>query len=238
MNRRLMFAAVLVLSVLITSPAWRLPQDKRDIQAIMIKVVRDVKKSTTQGWQEAIPGDRLRSGQQVRTDDKSIALIRFTDESKLIVREKSIVEIKGTVAGKQILDRSVHMTRGKLAFNVKKAEQEQFRFSSPISVASIRGTEGSFATLDSLDILIILRGLASLTNLISNQSQDVGSGQTGITGSDGSVNVRPSTQGETSDATYDESQTQGESGKVRKVLRIPGEDKDGNPKTIIVEWEE
>jgi hypothetical protein len=25
---------------------------------------------------------------------------------------------------------------------------------------------------------------------------------------------------------------------VRKVLRIPGEDKDGNPKTIIVEWEE
>lgn len=238
MNRRLMFAVVLVLSVLVTSPAWRLPQDKRDIQAVMIKVVRDVKKSTTQGWQEAIPGDRLRSGQQVRTDDKSVALIRFADESKLIVREKSIVEIKGTVQGKQILDRNVHMTRGKIAFNVNKGEQEQFRFSSPISVASIRGTDGAFASLDSLDILIILRGLATLTNLVSNQSQDVGSNQTGTSDNQGNLNVGQSSQQDIDDASFDDSKTGGDQGKVRRTLRFPGEDKDGNPRTIIVEWEE
>ena len=31
-----------------------------------------------------------------------------------------------------------------MIFNVKKAEKEQFRFSSPISVASIRGTKGGY----------------------------------------------------------------------------------------------
>lgn len=235
MNRKLLFALVLAGSILVTSPAWRLPQDKKDIQAVIIKVVRDVKKSTTRGWQEAVNLDRLRSGQQVRTDARSVALIKFVDNSKLIVREKSIVEIKGTVQGREVLDRDVHMTRGRITFNVTKGEREQFRFSSPISVASIRGTEGGYASLDSLDLLTILHGLATLTNLISNQSQDVGGNQTGTADKKGNLHVRRSTQNELNDATFNESETD-DGGKVRHTLRIPGEDKNGNPKTIVLEW--
>ena len=37
--------------------------------------------------------------------DASLAMIKFSDESKLIVRQKSIVDIKGSVSGRQILDR-------------------------------------------------------------------------------------------------------------------------------------
>jgi hypothetical protein len=236
MNRKLLFALVLAGSILITSPAWRMPQDKRDIQAVIIKVVRDVKKSTTRGWQEAVTPDRLRSGQQVRTDANSVALIKFADNSKLLVREKSIVEIKGTVQGREILDRNVHMTQGRIAFNVQKGEREQFRFSSPISVASIRGTEGSFSHT-SPDTLVIVRGLATLINLISNQSQDVGNNQTGTSDSDGNLNVRASTHYELDNATFTDSDAN-DGGKVRHTLRIPGEDKDGNPKTIILEWSE
>jgi len=237
MNRKLLFALVLAGSILLTTPAWRLPQDKRDIQAIIIKVVRDVKKTTTKGWQEAVPLDRLASGQQVRTDERAVALIKFADDSKVLVREKSIIEIKGTVQGRQLLNRDVHMTRGRIAFNVRKGDKEQFRFSSPISVASIRGTEGGMASLDTLDLLTILRGLASLTSLISNQTQDVGSNQTGSADNDGNLNVRPSTQNELNDATFTDTDTDG-GGKVRHTLRIPGEDKDGNPKTIVLEWSE
>lgn len=143
MNSRKVVIFTAVAALVLSSMALVPQQDTRDIQAVVVKVVRDVlKKSTTTGWQKAIPADRLRSGYQLRTDDKSLAMIVFPDQSKLIVRAKSIVEIKGQKQDKQIVDRSVHVERGRLAFNVKKQEREQFRFSSPISVASIRGTEG------------------------------------------------------------------------------------------------
>lgn len=182
MKHSKIIAFVLVASLLAMSPAWRAPQNKKDIQAILVKVVRDVTKnsSTTSGWQKAIPLDRLKSGYQVRTDAGSAAIIKFADETKIIVRQKSIVTITGKVQGKQILDRDVYTERGNLQFNVKKQEKEQFRFSSPISVASIRGTEGAFVSdVDSSGMLVITHGLATYTNLLTNESQDVGNGQTG-----------------------------------------------------------
>jgi hypothetical protein len=249
MNRyRLTGIALLGLVLLAANVGWRTPQDKKDIQAVLLKVVRDVsKKAPAAGWQKAIPTDRLRSGYEVRTQESSLAMIMFADQTRLVVRPKSIVEIKGQTQGKQILDRNIHLERGNIQFNVKKQESEQFRFTSPISVASIRGTDGAFISGDdSVDILIILEGLATLTNLISNQSQDVGAGQTGQSDGQGNLNVRQSTPSEQDQAsdTSDEGQGQGQQGqqqqqsKVKKTLRIPGEDKDGNRKTIIIEWEQ
>jgi hypothetical protein len=251
MNRSRIVVVALGLCLLALNLGWRQPQDKRDIQAILVKVVKDVtKKGPTAGWQQAIPLDRLRSGYQVRTQEGSLAMIRFADETKLVVRQKSIVEIKGQVQGKQILDRNIYLERGNVQFNVKKQQTEQFRFASPISVASIRGTDGAFiAGDDSTDLLIILQGLATLTNLISNQSQDVGSGQTGKSDSEGNLDVNDSSPEEINDAsqTVEESnefkqeeeqkpaQTQP---KIKKTLRIPGEDNNGKTKTIIIEWEE
>jgi hypothetical protein len=133
---------------------------------------------------------KLKSGYEVQTDKGSLAMILFADQSKLILREKSIVTIKGEVQGKEILSRSVHMDRGNMIFNVKKAETEQFRFSSPISVASIRGTEGGYNTGGRVDLLIISLGLAEFTNSISGRSTDVGSGQTGEADSSGSIHHR------------------------------------------------
>ncbi|MBM4167826.1 MAG: FecR domain-containing protein [Ignavibacteria bacterium] len=238
MNRNIVVVVLILASLVLAVSSSAIAQERRDIQAIIVKVVRDVDKSTQTGWERAIPLDRLRSGQEVRTDDKSVALIRFADETKLIVREKSIVEIKGQVQGKEILSREVHTTRGNIAFNVKKSEKEQFRFTSPISVASIRGTEGTYvAESDSLNMLIINRGSASFTNLISNQSMDVGSGQIGIADNKGNLDVRNATPKELEDSGKDDSTQPQPPPKVKKVLRIPGEDKDGNPKTIVIEWE-
>jgi len=132
--------AGLALSSLALTPQ----QQSRDIQAVLVKVIRDVRKksSTTRAWEQAIPGNRLQSGYQLRTDTKSLAMVVFPDRSKLIVRQRSIVEIKGKKEEGQIVDRSVHVERGRLQFNVQKQKEEQFRFSSPISVASIRGPAG------------------------------------------------------------------------------------------------
>ena len=123
-------------------------------------------------------------------------MILFADQSKLILREKSIVTIKGEVQGKEILSRSVYMDRGNMIFNVKKAETEQFRFSSPISVASIRGTEGGYNTGGNADYFTISNGLAEFTNSISGRSTNVSTGNTAVADSSGGLNLRKASKKE------------------------------------------
>ncbi len=240
MKRQTQLLLLIVVSVLLVAPAWRLPQDKRDISAYVIKVVKGVsKKDLASGWQQAVPLDVLKSGHQVRTDEKSLALVRFSDETKLLIREKSVVEIKGQVEGKQILDRNVHTTKGNIGFDVKKQEKEAFRFSSPISVASIRGTNGFFEAGDNQDRLGILKGLATLSNILSNQSQDVGNNQTGISTVQGQLSVRESTPEEllqsSTTITPEDEERAGESQPTptpKNRLEIQGSD----GKKIILIW--
>ena len=250
MKRKTVLLVIVVLSALIVSPAWRQQQDKKDIAAYVVKVVKDVtKKAPTSGWQQAVLADQLKSGHMVRTNEKSLALIKFSDETKLLVREKTEVEIKGQVQGKQILDRNVHTTRGNVGFDVKKQEKEAFRFSSPISVASIRGTNGFYQRQedDNVDQLGIGKGLATLTNSLSNQSVDVSNNQTGVTDGQGNLTVRQSTQQESSQSNADvpvggdeQEVKPGDGGltKVKHELRFSAEDRAGNKKTIIIAWEE
>jgi len=239
MKRKTILLAIVVLSALIVSPAWKQQQDPKDYPAFVIKVVRNVSKSgPTAGWSQAMPLDKLAGGQQIRTDAKSFALIKFSDETKLVVRELTVVEIKGQIQGKQILDRNVHTTRGNVAFDVKKQEKEAFRFSSPISVASIRGTTGNFLRDedDNTDYLGIGTGLATFLNLLSNLSLDVADGQTGTSDGDGNLDVHDSSDEE--DALNDTDNAGFELTEGTHELRFGAEDREGNRKTIIIVWDE
>ncbi|HEY6952126.1 MAG TPA: FecR family protein [Bacteroidota bacterium] len=247
MKRKSVFLILVVVSLFLLSPAWKAPQDKGDFPATVIKVVKSVdKKSPTTGWQKALLADQLHSGYELRTEQGSFAMIKFPDETKIIVRQNSIVQVKAQVQGRQVLDRSIYMTKGNVAFDVKKQATEQFRFSSPISVASIRGTQGGYSSgADSVDQLIINEGLATLTNLLSHLSQDVSSGQIGITYGNGQILVQNSNpdqkqQGDIGNTGLGgQGGNQGQGGqKSKHQLRIPGQDKDGHNKTIIFEWEE
>jgi len=170
-------------------------QEKKEITAYIIKIVRDVDvKAPKETWQKAVLLSQLKAGYEVRTDKKSLAVISFPDQSKLVLREKSIATIKGEIEGKRIIDRNVHLERGDIIFNVKKAETEQFRFSSPISVASIRGTQGRFITYGILDTLTILEGFAEITNSISGKIGKVLAGQSAVADSSGNVNVFETTK--------------------------------------------
>jgi hypothetical protein len=226
---------VLVVAVMVMSPAW-VPQDgKRDIQAVLIKVINNVEKGApSKGFTKAVNYDELKAGYDVRTGPKSIAVVKFVDDSKLVIREKSLATISGQMQGKEILDRNVYMTRGGVKFNVTKGDKEQFRFTSPISVASIRGTSGEWGQTDSVTTYVMLSGLLNLLNLNSNRSEDVGAGQTGVTDINGNLIVRGSTNDEKEGAV----KTDEDEGKTGHELRIRGEDKDGKERTIILKWEE
>ena len=246
MKRNSVFLMLVVVSVLFLSPAWRLPQDKGDFPATVIKVISSVdKKAPATGWQKTLLGDQLKSGYELRTEKKSFAMIKFPDDTKIVVRENSILTVTAKVQGRQVLDRSVYMQRGQVAFDVKNQASEQFRFSSPISVASIRGTQGGYISgADSTDQLIINEGLATLTNLLSHLSQDVATGQVGITYGNGQIDVHQSNNqqqqlGNLGNTGLGNQGGQGQgSQKTKHTLRIPGEDKNGAKKTIIFEWEE
>jgi hypothetical protein len=241
MKKLLIFTAVAAL--ILSSMALVPQQDSRDIQAVVVKVVRDVsKKSATTGWQKAVPADRLRSGYQLRTDDKSLAMIVFPDQSKLIVRSKSVVEIKGQKQDKQIVDRSVHVERGRLAFNVKKQEREQFRFSSPISVASIRGTAGGVdhSVDDTTSTFVCTQGAFDVDGLPLNAGQTYqrhGSNQGNVRNSNANDNNIANQSEEVTEEEEQGGQGQGQGqGQDQKPrLELIGRDASGKEVKIVIE---
>ncbi len=171
-----------------------IPPPDGTVIALMSKVILDVsRKEVGKEWQAAKRGETLLSGERVRTGEKSIAVIKFKDNSMLRVREKSEVILTGTQQGNSF-SKWTELQRGVIGFNIKKQRAgEEFRFSSPTSVASIRGTSGQFDSQDSLDKLIVLEGLVRFTNIKSSEGADVAGGFTGISTPDGKLQVRPST---------------------------------------------
>jgi len=189
MKRSFSLVVIVVVAALLAAPAWNF-QDKKPIAAYIIKVVKDVERrsSSTTGWSKALLLSELKAGYEVRTQDKSFAMIKFADDSKVAVREKSIITISGEVAGGKILNRDVYIERGRTSFEIKKQETEQFRFTSPISVASIRGTTGGtgFDPGEGFADITIITGVAEFSSSRTGCKVDVRPGMTGRIDSTGS----------------------------------------------------
>ncbi|MEK6754563.1 MAG: FecR domain-containing protein [Bacteroidota bacterium] len=198
-HRSLSLIVIIAAGALLLATAWNFQQDKKSIAAVIIKVKNDVERKTpTSAWTKALKLDELRSGHEVRTMENSLALIRFADESKVTVRAKSLLTVQGEIEGKRILSRDVYIERGRAVFDIKKQQTEQFRFSSPISVASIRGTAGGtgFDPGEGQADLTIIVGEAIFRNTQTNCEETVASGQTALTDTSGQCSRRAASQNE------------------------------------------
>jgi hypothetical protein len=162
--------------------------------ALISKVVLDVtRKQEGTEWQTAKKGETLSSGDRVKTGERSVAVIKFKDNSLVRVRELTELTVTGAMSG-SAFSKSVEMKSGVVGFNIRKQQTgEEFRFSSPTSVASIRGTGGSFTTASVADTLIVTEGTIEFKNNISSDLVTVRAGYTGISRSDGTIVTRPST---------------------------------------------
>jgi hypothetical protein len=198
MNRSFVLVIIVIVAALLAAPAWNF-QDKKPIAAYIIKIVKDVERraSSTSGWSKALLLSELKAGYEVRTQDKSLAMIKFADESKVAVREKSIITIHGEVSGGKILNRDVYIDRGRAVFNIKKQETEQFRFTSPISVASIRGTQGGtgYDPGTAISDITLISGFADFSSTRTQCKITVREGQTGIVDSSGTCRADTATMG-------------------------------------------
>ncbi len=191
MKNIIIFLALLslVLSTTIVSA-----QKKKPVATIFKPVGAVTFKTETKDWLAAKPATPLISGDLVRTDENSFAIIKFLENSVLRVQEKSEVTISGEITSNREFSKNVYLQRGELGFDVKKRPNEKFEFSTPTSVASIRGTGGLLISgLDSNDVLILGSGIVEFKNLLSKFVTTVTGGQTAYSFSNGTIVVNEST---------------------------------------------
>ena len=112
--------------------------------ALIKKIIKDVsyRKTDASDWEIAKTGTPLKTGEQIKTGYKSLALVLFTDGTGLLrVRENSTMYIYAKKDGKK-LNKNTFLEQGVIGFEINKQEEEEFKFTTPTAVAAIRGTAG------------------------------------------------------------------------------------------------
>lgn len=154
---RISLLAIILLSF--TFAAYKIfPEGEDSPVALVKKIIKNVdyRKSNQSDWETAKTGLPLYNGQQVRTETKSVALILFTDGSGLLrVGENSVLNVYGQRDNKK-LNKNTYIDKGSVGFDVNKQEDEEFKFTTPTAVASIRGTTGLFDVFENGESTMIL----------------------------------------------------------------------------------
>lgn len=165
--------------------------------ALITKVVREVSlMNEAAEWDAAEKGDILKTGDRVRTGRQSLAILKFNDRSIVRVRENSEISMTTSSDGKGVV-KSLDGAEGSFGFDVQKQRaDEKFRFTSPTSVASIRGTMGTWSSGKGNDTLVLPEGLVNLRNKVSDREIDVPAGYIAFSNADGSLTSRPATEEE------------------------------------------
>ncbi len=166
--------------------------------ALVKKIIKDVtyKKAGVSDWELAKTGLPLKDGEEVRTGSKSLALILFSDGSGLLrVRENAILHIYGAKDEKK-LNKNTFIEKGLIGFDVKRQGDEEFKFTTPTAVASIRGTAG-FVDVDdnNTTTLSLESGTVEFESTKGEKkSGTVTGGNTAKIDSEGNINISPTSE--------------------------------------------
>lgn len=166
--------------------------------ALVKKIIKDVtyKKAGVSDWELAKTGLPLKDGEEVRTGSKSLALILFSDGSGLLrVRENAILHIYGAKDGKK-LNKNTFIEKGLIGFDVKKQGDEEFKFTTPTVVASIRGTSGFVDVDDNKNTTFFLEsGTVEFESTKGEKkSGTVTGGNTAKIDSEGNIEIKPNSE--------------------------------------------
>lgn len=167
----------LLLSLLVMGSILFLGMNSSDNETPIALVKKIVKKVTHRvdvesDWETAKTGMPVKSGEQVKTGFRSLALVLFTDGSGLLrVRENSILNIYGKQSGKN-LNKNTVIGKGFVGFEINKQEAEEFKFTTPTAVAAIRGTEGFIEIGENnLSVIACSEGKIEVESLIGMKSK-------------------------------------------------------------------
>lgn len=199
---------------------------------LLTKTIQEVtKRAGETEWQKATRGDALVAGDAIRTGQKSLAIIKFLDNSIVRVRELSELRMNTESSGNLRL-KTIQLVKGGYGFDVRKQQNEQFRLTSPTSVASIRGTKGKYAGGGSHDTLVVVEGLVNLANTSSGRDLDIPGGFIGFSSDDGTLTSRRATDGELADAMN------AATGGAENELKLELRDNKGNKKDLKLKFKQ
>jgi hypothetical protein len=235
----------LLITVLLLASAITIPlvgqqteaQNDRPTIALVNRVVQIVERRSPEiEWRAAKIGDLLNSGDVIKTGPASFSLVRFYDNSLLRIRELTEIIVYAD-RDRDAYHRNIQIDHGGVGFDVRKKEADRFEFSTPTSVASIRGSSGTFTIVPGeSDVLLMGTGNALLRNLLSGQELDVIGGEIAFSNSDGTIDKRSINEDDLD--TYGDGTNGGTKERTKRILELRTKDEAGNPRKVVIEFEE
>jgi hypothetical protein len=186
-------------------------------------------------WERTKKGERVESGTLLRTGEKSFSLVKFLDGSFLRIGENTTIEILGENPRGEFA-RKVHIDNGGVDFKITRI-RGKFEFTTPLSVASIRGTEGLFKSSTEADTLIVREGLIDFMNRISNRRLLLRAGQTGVSDRRGNILSYETTEEEREKVKKFQEAIKEEE-KEEREIEIRFRDKEGRERRIKIKIKE
>lgn len=164
---------------------------------VLTKIIQqvDFKAAETDSWDEAELGSIMNNGDEIKTGSRSLALIKFLDNSLLRLRENSIVTLYGTKEESK-LNKNAVIQQGRVGFEVTPQDDQEFKFTTPTAVASIRGTTGFFEVpINGSFLLFVKEGLVDVESLVgTQQSGSVSNNQVAKVDAEGNVVVEEASE--------------------------------------------
>ena len=169
-----------------------------------------------------------------RLFNSSIFIISFTFKLIFTFKLGFLSNSDLTIIGERLkkgISKSLDIGYGKITANIAKQKGNEFRISTPTSVASVKGTELAITSDPSNgDSFTLLEGLIEVTNSITGESMEVSQGETAVSPPQGSLEVEATTLEDM------EGFEQAEVEIPAQDLRFEVEDADGNIKEIIIKF--
>lgn len=143
--------------------------------------------------QQTVPlkrGTVLNSGEKIETLSDGLAVLMFIDDKSILRIQKNTSVTIGGERSATAISKQIDMQFGKLRAEIAEQRKGEFVVTTPISVASVKGTD-FWATSDPVlgDIFLGIEGLIEVENLISGEVISVGGGQMGTSLPDGTTAV-------------------------------------------------
>ena len=139
--------------------------------------------------ESAKSGAAIRNGDQLKIGEESFAAIIYLDDRSILkVRENTIFSFMDTRNS-----RTVDIVQGTILNNIKKeGRNKDFRIQTPVSVASVKGTEfAAIVSSSGVDQFICKEGLFEVMNMISGETVRVSTGQKAVSNSTGNLLQTP-----------------------------------------------
>ena len=144
--------------------------------------------------EEGKTGSAIKNGDQLKVGENSFAAIIYLDDRSIIkVRENTTFSFMDTRNS-----RTVDMLHGTLLNEIKKeGRTKDFRIQTPVSVASVKGTEfAAIVSPSGVDQFICKEGLFEVLNMVSGETVSVSTGQKAVSNATGNLLQAPSAPGE------------------------------------------